>query len=234
MTRCRGAAAVLAGLAMAAALAMLAACGDVPTIDGAAPAWDPTYPVDSAGTALSVIYHWPLAYSIAIYVDTTATTPGRPIGPAIDRGVALWQGVTYYREIAWHLARSPEQADVIFHNVMAPMLVGTAGCLYQTTGFGGYTFLCPSTDADSMLTLPLVSGAPGHVKMDVSIDATRAADSAQFVSLVAHEIGHVLGIGLHSDTSSDLMFSFPTAPAPTARDAATMRWVLHQPVHLRP
>lgn len=215
--------------------ALTAGCSDLPTIDGAAPAWDPTLSAtDSAGVTHQVVYHWPIAYSIAIFVDTTATTPGYELQPALEHAMAMWQDATWYREVAWHLAASPAQADVILHNAAAPMLVGTGDCSYTSGDFGGDTFICASPALDSMETLPLVSGGPGHVKIDVSINGDRAGSADEFRTLVAHEMGHVLGIGLHSDTTTDLMNGYPTAPAPTSRDAATLRWVLHQPVTLRP
>jgi predicted Zn-dependent protease len=66
------------------------------------------------------------------------------------------------------------------------------------------------------------------VKMDVAVSRTAVPDAAAFRSVVMHEFGHVLGIGAHSPTSTDLMYGVPRAPAPTLADAQTLRFVLSQ------
>jgi predicted Zn-dependent protease len=67
------------------------------------------------------------------------------------------------------------------------------------------------------------------VKVDVRVDRGRVDSEHAFRALVAHELGHVVGIGAHSDDPADLMFGAPSVLAPSARDARTLRYVLHQP-----
>jgi predicted Zn-dependent protease len=62
--------------------------------------------------------------------------------------------------------------------------------------------------------------------MDVTVDRSAAADAATFDAIVAHELGHVLGIGAHSPLADDLMFGAPRRPDPSERDARTLRVLL--------
>jgi hypothetical protein len=173
--------------------------------------------------------------TIRIFVDTTAQPAGADLRSAVTGGIGKWAGTLYFRETGAALTGSTLTADVIFHFSTAPMLVGTGACGAAATPAGGVTYFCASQNFDSVETLPRLAldGVEGHVKIDVTIDRSRAADDAQFRALVAHELGHVFGIGKHSPTRTDLMFGAPTAAGPTDRDAATLRFALHQPVDLR-
>lgn len=211
--------------------ALLVAACDAPTVPAEGPAYDPI-------AITGVIYHWPLGRTIAVYVDETQSPAGADLPGVVAEAARLWEDGLYYREFAIALVSNPSAADIVLHFRAAPRIVGTADCAPSDIG-AGYTFFCPAPGeggeelGDSVLTLPLLSGAPSRVKMDIYVDGARATTRAQLLSVVAHELGHALGIGSHSDESADLMFTAPTAPRPTARDARTLRYVLHQRAELR-
>ena len=71
------------------------------------------------------------------------------------------------------------------------------------------------------------------MKVDVSVRHAFAGTEESLRSVVAHELGHVVGIGGHSPEPSDLMYAAPTVLVPTERDARTLRTVLHLPSELR-
>jgi hypothetical protein len=60
----------------------------------------------------------------------------------------------------------------------------------------------------------------------IRLDRGRVTSQSALNAVVAHEFGHALGIGAHSTVATDLMFGLPTVEAPSARDAATLRFVL--------
>ena len=206
----------------AAALAL--AC-DGPTVPRDGPGYDPVAPTVGRN------YHWPLGRTVSVYVDPTAEPEGADLADAVRQGAALWNRAVYYREFTLRLTSAPEEADVVVHHAAAPMIVGAGSCDYPPVSAGGVTFFCPAAAGDTAETLPLLaqSAGTGRVKMDVRVDRARVADDAAFRSLVAHELGHVVGIGAHSDRVEDLMFGAPRAPAPTARDERTLRFLLHEP-----
>jgi predicted Zn-dependent protease len=60
----------------------------------------------------------------------------------------------------------------------------------------------------------------------IRVDMTTTATQATLDALVAHEVGHAVGIGGHSPQSTDVMYTRPTVRTPTDRDRNTLRNVL--------
>lgn len=227
----------------ATALLLLAAVAlgcDAPTAVVPAPRYDPT------GLTGGIVYHWEPGATIRVYADQTGLdTTDFNVGRAVLSAGKVWRSAVYFREVNLDLVSLPSDADVIVHYRFAPRLVNTvvggSDCNVGS-GAGAYTLFCP--DVGPALVLPLLGGgAVGHVKMDIYVDPFAYSQAylnqrginiyQAFYSMVAHEIGHALGIGGHSDDENDLMFPLPTAPGPTDRDAAVLRYILHQPADIR-
>jgi predicted Zn-dependent protease len=218
------------GAERVAALALLglAACY-VPTVPGEAPGYDPAL-------ASGELYRWTLGRTVAVYVDPTAQPAGTDLRAATASALDAWRDALHYRELSLTLADDPRTADVVLHVAAAPRVVGTAGCTPPAGEPAGATFFCRArltAQQDTALTLPLLAGGGGRVKVDVLVDPAQTPSAGGLPALVAHELGHALGIGAHSPDASDLMYAAPAAARPSARDAATLRWLLHQDVDLR-
>jgi hypothetical protein len=212
---------------VAAVVAVLAAGCQTPTAPGEAPAYDPTRLTDGR------IYRWSLGATVAVYVDSTGQGgPGLDVRAAVERGLAGWRGSWRYDELRPRLVSSAAEADVVVQLRAAPSVVIVDVCANSIAIASGRTILCAA--GDTARTLPLSSGGTaGHVKVAIEIDGDAIASPAVLDAIVAHELGHALGIGGHSADAADLMFAAPTSARPTVRDAATLRYVLHQPVALR-
>jgi hypothetical protein len=200
-----------------AALGVVACTG--PTAPGEAPGYDPT--VLTGGR----VYHWPLGADVAVYVSPEGDTDGA-LRAALARAAGAWTATLRYREVRLHVVPTLADADVV---------LGYAGDAYpvRLDACGGiaipaaFTLLCPS--GDSAATLPRRDGAAGRVKVAIAVNAGMAASAAQLDAVVTHELGHALGVGGHSDAPGDVMYADPHAVRPSARDAATLRYVLHRP-----
>ena len=117
-------------------------------------------------------------------------------------------------------------ADVIIHHSTAPRLI-TSDCNIPLIPAGGFTFFCVDANSKAEI-LPFADGTPSHVKMDVLVSRATAGDNAHFRAFVAHELGHVLGIGAHSGNIADLMFGAPSRLTPSTADVETLLYVLGQ------
>ena len=218
---------------VAGALLLLAAC-DAPSTRPAAAAYDPT-----ASTG-GLVYHWTPGRTIAIHVDATAQPAGFDLVATVRRATALWSDVALFGEYAFRLTSDPRDADVVVHYEDAPRIVDVMDCAPPGSG-DGLTVFC--ADQPEAAVLPLLAGGGGRVKVDVYLDPLGveqaildlAGMTAQeyFVVLTAHELGHVLGIGAHSPDADDIMRGVPLVRAPSAADAATLRWVIGQDADIR-
>ncbi|HET7457426.1 MAG TPA: matrixin family metalloprotease [Gemmatimonadaceae bacterium] len=225
--------ALLRALSIAALVASAASC-DSPSTNGPLPVAD--YPVglsyhDPATGDLRVfLYHWPLGSVVRVYADPAAQPAGWDLAAAVVDGGRRWEPEMYYREASLRLVSSPADADVIVHFDAAPPLLDIpAGCDVPFIQAAAVTLLCANERFDGLATLPLANGGAGHVKMDVTVVATRVADAAQLRRVVAHEIGHVLGIGGHSGNPADLMYPAPEVDSPSEADGRSLRYALHAP-----
>jgi predicted Zn-dependent protease len=208
-------------MALACAVAATA-CGD-PMSNADVPAYDPTY---RAGNR-DVLYHWDAGRTIHVYAQPTRLSISTDLPSALRTGFAAWARVPEFREYHFALVDRPEEADVIVRLRDDPPLVSFLDCAYPTSSASGITFFCPDASLHIVQVLPLNAGGGGQVRMDVAV--APPGQSANFPVVVTHELGHVLGIGAHSAERTDLMYPFPTVPVPSARDIATLRYVLHQP-----
>lgn len=215
---------------LAVVLALTMWSCDAPTVPAEGPAYEPRLFNPTVGA--DQIFHWTLGRTIRVYVDP-ASGGADLLGP-VRQGQEAWREVVYYREFDFEVVGTAAAADVIVHTVTAPLLWDLpAGCTPPSGGAGGVTYFCGNDTGDEVVILPLIASGPGHVKIDVTIDPSRATGPYTLRSLVAHELGHVLGIGRHSPDSDDLMTTAPVAVRPTARDASTLRYLLHQRADLR-
>ena len=210
-----------AALTAAALVAVVAGACDTPVMTESAPAYDPLLPAGSA----KVVYHWEAGHEISIYVDPTAEPAGVDLAAAVRAAIAAWEPVGRLGEVSLRIVDDIHDADVIFHHSGAPRLVTGEGCVPFDFGSGGFTFFCIDDDLEPVPLL-LNDGSGGHVQMDVSINSFALDTVSFFPALVIHEMGHVLGIGSHSPTPTDLMYGRPRLFAPSAADAATLRYVL--------
>ncbi len=208
-------------------LALLGAC-QTPTAPGENPAYDPTRLTNGR------IYRWTLGTTVAIYVDATGqgtagqnNAQGIDLRTGVERGLAGWSATWRYGELRPRLVESIVEADVVVQLKGARPLVALDGCTSSIATSTGRTVLCAA--GDTARTLPLLgAGLTGRVKVAIEVDGAALLSQPALDAMIAHELGHAFGIGGHSPDSADLMYAAPTTVAPSGRDAATLRYVLHQ------
>jgi hypothetical protein len=219
-------------IAMLALLA-LAAC-DAPGVGPVSAAYDPTQATGG------VRYRWAFGREIAVYADTTGAPAGYDLRSAVAQAAGDWNAATAYGDFTLRRVDDARAADVIFHFSGTPRLVVVGSCA-PSGGGSGVTVLCNEPPVAPVL--PFVEGGTGHVKVDVAVDPLRASEAQlqvagltraeHFLSLVVHEMGHVVGIGGHSSSDADVMNSLPHVTAPSAGDVRTLRAVLRRPADVR-
>jgi hypothetical protein len=172
----------------------------------------------------SVVLRWPNASRIRVFLNPATNPDLDPLlRDAFRVGSTAWENATLYSDYAFAQVGVPEAADVIITWSGAPLPVETAQC--PPGGGFAFTTFCVSPERNRLVPFPLRESAmPSRVRFLVTIRESSATNASRVRSLIAHELGHVLGIVQHSPNSQDLMFTDPVArEVPNTRDRVTVQ-----------
>jgi hypothetical protein len=207
-------------------LCTLSAC-ETPTATRPPAAYDPTTLTNG------LLYRWTSGTTIHVWVVPQALLSPFDLGVAVRQGMVEWNTVRQFGEFNLVSAARIEDADLIVYDREQPLPTQVGSCPFDPRNSAGYTYFCPDGgDPLRAERLPLVSDPSRSVSLVIRVDLGRVTSQAGLNALAAHELGHALGIGGHSDQPLDLMFGLPTVVTPSARDGATLRFLLGQPPDL--
>lgn len=213
---------------------MLGVCAcDSPMIPGRA--IEDTYAF-TLETTPPLVLRWPTGYTIRVLLAASSNEPRATLLETAFRQAAQgWNDVALFAEYRIIQTTDTSNADVIlaWSDVIPP--VQTDDCRPAVTR--AVTTFCIDgimTDDPRLRVFPLQNGDTSHVRMLVTVLAAEAPNPATVRRLVAHEIGHVLGIARHSGDARDLMFrTDPVIERPGPRDAATVQVLYHTSADVR-
>jgi len=204
-----------ARLAVTAAL-LTGAC-DNPTVVRPDFAYDPTQLTGG------LLYRWTTGAKVRLFVEPMPAS-GFDLGMSVQRAVNSWNAVPQRREFTLELVSNRNTAEVIVYDRSVPQPVVTGSCAFTPSGAAGYTYFCPLNGRAERL-LPIGATVP-TAALVIRVDMTRTATQSALDALVAHEMGHAVGIGGHSPQPTDVMHTSPTVGTPTERDRNTLRNLL--------
>ena len=199
-----------------AATLLTAAC-DNPTVVRPDFAYDPTELTDGR------LYRWSTGARVRLFVEPMPAH-GVDLALSVRRAVQSWNAVPQEREFTLEVVSSRDVAEVIVYDRSVAQPVVTGSCPFNPSGGAGYTYFCPLNGRAERLrpVESTVLSAAVVIRVDMTTTATQSALDA----LVAHEMGHAVGIGGHSRQTTDVMYSRPTVSTPTDRDRNTLRNLL--------
>lgn len=198
---------------------VLVAC-EAPSATRPIAAYDPT--ILTGGLR----YRWTSGTTVRVWtVDASSASPMN-LGIAVRAAMSRWNDARQFAEFTLSSASSIGEADVVIYDRESALPVVPASCTFDPRGSAGYTYFCPGTGTPQRTERMLATSGVGSISILIRVDRGRVTTQTAYNAIVAHEFGHVLGIGSHSDVSTDLMFGLPTVEAPSPRDRATLRSVL--------
>lgn len=196
---------------------LIAAACDNPTVVRPDFAYDPTQLTGGQ------LYRWSTGARVRVFVEPMAAS-GIELAGAVQRAVVSWNAVPQEREFTLDVVTNRDLADVIVYDRSIPQPVVSGSCPFNPSGAAGYTYFCPLNGRAERLR-PLASTG-FTTAIVIRVDMTTTATQAALDALVAHEVGHAVGLGGHSPQTTDVMYTRPTVRTPTDRDRNTLRNVL--------
>jgi hypothetical protein len=180
-----------------------------------------------------LVMHWPTGRAVRVFVARGSSDPRTALlASAFDNGASAWNELAAFAEYRLVPVNNVTLADVVlvWSDVVPP--VTTDACRPAVTqAVTTFCIVAAGTDSARLRVFPLrppADASASRVKMLVTILAAEAASPTVVQRLVAHELGHVLGIARHSDDARDLMWrTDPAVARPSPRDAATVQVLYH-------
>jgi len=207
----------MGGAVRLAAAALMAVACDSPTVVRPEFAYDPT------SLTGGLLYRWTTGARVRVFVEPMAAA-GVDLAAAVQRATIAWNAVPQAREFTLEVVANRDAADVIVYDRSLPQPVVTGSCPFNPSGAAGYTYFCPLNGRAERLRP--VGSTVLTTAIVIRVDMTTTAAQAALDALVAHELGHAVGIGGHSPETSDVMYTRPSVRSPSDRDRATLRNVL--------
>ncbi len=170
-----------------------------------------------------LLYRWSTGAKVRVFVEPMAAG-SIDLRVAVQRAALAWNAVPQAREVSLEVVANRDAADVIVYDRSTPQPVVTGSCPFNPSGAAGYTYFCPVNGRAEKLRP--VSSTVLTAAMVIRVDMTTTATQPALDALVAHEMGHAVGIGGHSPQTTDVMYTRPTVSTPTDRDRATLRNLL--------
>ena len=207
----------------------LGAC-DSPTIPWRAEPYDFTLATEPA-----LVFHWPVGSTVRVYVSDLPGVRQGLLRDAVAEGMAAWNRAVLYDEYRLEAVGSPAEADavVVWADDPASPVV-TDDCLPEV-GRAVTTFCLEEENPELLKGFPLSDGADSSVRFVVTLGSREADDPVLLRRLVAHELGHVLGIFRHAPSPEDLMWGGQLSTAtPSSADRHTVQVLYHTAPDLRP
>jgi len=203
---------------------LLGAC-DLPTVPART---GDRAPYDFTLDQTELVMRWPEGAVVRVFaVPGPDTERTKLLADGLAHGIGVWNDITLYDEFRLEIADRVHEADVVIGWSDGEFPIETADCEPGTDGRAVTTF-CPHPDDPTRLRpFPIRTPAGlefGRPRIVIVIRAGQAESPEMVPRLVAHELGHALGIGQHSPDANDLMWRGTLlADEPTAADVATIR-----------
>lgn len=174
---------------------------------------------EAADPSLQLTFRWPAAaLPVRVWVE-----PGGDLEEAVRRAAELWQASLLYRELAIVVVADSAAADARVR-MRAPEIFGGTGA--DGVNCQGVTFI--NIDTDTTTGAPVIA-LPFQTAVTPRLGAQENELRECTFGTALHELGHVLGLLLHSPADSDIMHRPPRLTVLSAADVATLTLLYHTP-----
>lgn len=173
------------------------------------------------------VLRWPTGSTVRVYVhEGDDVARAYELNDALRHAVRVWNESVRFGEYRFVVSNALEASDVVVMWSADLPPVETSEC--SPSGGRAYTTFCLDDSGERLAPFPIPGMNSSSVRFLVTVRTSEAGDAARVRSLVAHELGHVLGIAQHSPNTTDLMYAGDLLrDAPNVRDRATVQVLYH-------
>lgn len=185
-------------------------------------------------TTRAEVLRWPVGSVVRVLVVSDVDEARMKIlSDAVNHAIDVWNNAVLYGEVVLQRKSSLRDADVVVQYSEAQSPLDFTGC--QPGGALAFTTFCLAADGKHLRAFPINAGGDSRVKFVVTVRTTSATDPLRVRRLVAHEMGHVLGLAQHSPNPAHLMYgSTLSTDEPQLADRATLQVLYHTDVDITP
>jgi len=185
-------------------------------------------------TPAPAVLRWPVGTTIRVFVVADAdATRTQWLHAAVTHGATVWNDAAIYGEVKLEAVTSVQEADAVVAYNFSTSPVDASGCV--PSGGLAFTTFCLAPGGERLAVFPLRDGSASNVKFLVTVRSTAVIDEFSARRLVAHELGHVLGIAQHSPKPTDLMYAGTlNREDPSPADRATLQVLYHTRADITP
>ncbi len=202
----------------------LVGCTDIISPPRAEP-YEYRLPIVQGGESYQIAFHWPRsALPVRLWVANDD-----PLRPAVARALGIWNDTFLYGEFQGILVDDVAGADIVIRNQVAPAKLSAASRRLEV--------LAEECRGSTDFTADPVAGTltlPFAVYVWPRTGPTDPGLATCYELTVLHEIGHALGLFVHSVEPTDLMYANPTRNGLSERDRATIEALYHLPATVTP
>lgn len=200
----------------AASVLLALACAE-PTV----PTRQAAYPFDDG---FGEVFRWPAdRLPVRYWADARG-----PMAAILTRALAVWRAQFLYQEFSAELVSDSATADVVViwsGAVPADVPPDPGAPVGSCSGITTVTVDSTGTQLEEAIVV-----RAGNL----AVSATDAQMIACYYRVVAHEVGHSLGLFQHSPQGQDLMAATPLVAEPAPRDRVTVEVLYHTTPTLAP
>ena len=173
----------------------------------------------------TLVFHWPAnRMPVRVYAEPTGDAPANVVA-----SLQTWVGALHCDEVWFTVTTDSTRADIIVREIAVLPPLPAAAFTLGADSVGACT---GRTDGTFDSTLTLTGPVRSYIAPFDAPDSVALAGCFRMVT--THELGHAIGLLVHSNDPGDIMYPTPHRSTLSADDRYTLQWLYHTTATIKP